>query len=68
MASRFLSLISEIESSFGEIRLVRETNSSFSVLDNSVRGLLGIQMEMVTQIAVDTYFKCMGRIQSRLER
>jgi hypothetical protein len=32
-----------------------------------VRGLLGIQVEIVTQVAVDTYFKYTGKIQSRLE-
>lgn len=44
---------------FGEMRLEREANSCW-VLDVYMKGLLDIQVNIVSWVAVDTYFKFTG--------
>lgn len=59
MASSFLVQVTKMENIFGEIRLEKEANSCW-ILDTCMRGLLDIQVKIVTQIAVGTYFKFTG--------
>lgn len=59
MAPSFLVQVTEIENVFGEIRLEREADICLA-LDTCVRGLLDIQVKIVTRVAVDTYFKFTG--------